>query len=657
MDYTESERRCAVLNGKIVIGYCCTTIQKEPSRTLLYEMIDLAERREDVRLLVFQCFEDLYFTQTSDSIGAVSVFETINYDMIDVLVVHQQNEKQTELFDELSRKSVSKGVPVISVDLNRAGVYNVNFGYGEAFSDIVEHLVTHHGCKDLIHMAGLRNNSFSRTRIDSFAEVLKRHGLPFSEEDLLYGDFWDLPTSKAMDEFFESGKSIPDAFVCANDAMAMTVCRKLVEKGYTVPNDVIVTGFDGIEIEKYHSPRLTTAARDDKAAAEAIFHIVDKIVKEGCSQPFDVEVYYKTRYAESCGCGERDPVASNFALSEFVRTHDGAMVFQESMHQMGTKVAMEPTLENVKKQLFDYSFWGTTVCISEEYCRLNNEEFDITDADVFDKVSDEYPDKMLLLFANVSNLPTHEGEIFPTSQILPNLYERFPDNHTIIISPLHSQQLVIGYIINTYMTMDSYFDALYSYNMMTNRCLEVLRTHDHLSFLNRKLEFMFTHDHLTKICNRYGFYKDFRKNFAELEPEKKDIFIVSIDLNDMKTINDTYGHHSGDDALCITADALVNAAKKSGVDVICSRFGGDEFVVAKLCCGNAEELALAYRKGFDEALAELNANSGHPFTVSASIGVHCSSLDNVDNINELIDLADQMMYSDKAHHKRKPRKM
>lgn len=648
-----------MLNGKIVIGFCCTTMQKEPVKPLLLELINKLEKRVDMRMLVFHCFEDLWFTAVPDTKGAVSVFETINYDIVDVIVMLQQNENQTGLFDDLCERSIAHNVPVISVDLYREKAYNIKFGYGEAFSDIVEHLITEHGCKNLIHMGGQRNNTFSRTRIDSFAEVLQRHGLPFNEEDVLYGEFWDFPTSNAMDAFFESGKPIPDAFVCANDSMAITVCRKLAEKGYHVPDDVLVTGFDGIEMEKYHNPRLTTAARDDEAVAEAVLKICEDIIYNGCKQPYDTEILYKTRFSQSCGCHRLTAAESNYVLSEYVTARDAAISYQESMNRMGTKIAMDPSLSNAKAQFEKYAFWGTTLCISEEYNRCDTEEFDPDDEDIFNKVSEGYPEKMLLLSAVLNEEHMrHEGEIFPTSQILPNLYERFPDTNTLIITALHSQEYVIGYMVNAMMNMEAYLESLYNFNMMANRCLENVRTHEHMKFLNRKLEFMFTHDHLTKIYNRYGFYKDFRKDFADLQnAEHKDVFIVSIDLNDMKSINDTYGHHSGDEALCITANALTGAAVKSGVDVICSRFGGDEFVVAKLCGGNAEEQAAAYRKGFDEALAELNAGSGRPFTVSASIGIYCSSLDKVDTIDELIDLADRMMYNDKARHKRRPKNM
>lgn len=438
----------------------------------------------------------------------------------------------------------------------------------------------------------------------------------------------------------------------------MAVCRKLAQKGYRVPEDVLVTGFDGIEMEKYHFPRLTTAARDHEAVAAAIMEICDKIVYNGEKEPYDVKIVYKTRFAASCGCGgANDGVENNQVLSQYVHERDQMLLTEESMHRMGNKIAMEPSLKNAKEQLKYFGNWGTTICVSEEYNRCNTEGFNPLDENLFEAVSDTYPERMLLLFADTDEKAPFEGEIFSTEQILPNLYDRFPDNNTLIINPLHSQHLVIGYMLSIYMPLEAYLDSLYSYNMMANRSLEVVRTHEHMAFLNRKLEFMFTHDHLTKIYNRYGFYKDFREDFDAFNKVPKEVFIVSIDLNDMKTINDTYGHHYGDYALCVTANALTGAAKKSGLGVICSRFGGDEFVVAKLCSGDAQQQADAYREAFDAVLAELNESSGYPFKVSASIGIYCSSLENIDTIDELIDLADRLMYNDKARHKRRPKNM
>ena len=646
-----------MINDCHLIGFCCTTMQKEPIRPILYSLTKQMEARDNYRMLVFHCFEDLYFPDTPDSIGAASVYETINYDMLDAMIMIQSNENQKELFDSIYLRCLKHNVPVISIDQYRERAFNINFGYGEAFSDIVEHLIVEHGCKKLRHVAGIRGNSFSCTRIQSFAEVLSHHNIPFSESEVIYGEFWEAPTLAAMDHFFENGEELPDAFVCANDAMAIAVCQKLTEHGYRVPENVIVTGFDGIEIEKYHSPRLTTAIRDNDELSRAIIQVCDDIIEKTRKTPYNTELSYTPVFSESCGCKKRDSGRSNRMLTEYVKNYSYVRGYEETMNKMGNIIASNPSLGNARVTLGNYAFGGTTLCVSEEFSKFSAQNFNVNEFDEFDNAEKQqgYPQKMMVLRECLNTDSLHENEIFPTSLILPNLYERFPDNHTLVVCPLHSQEYVIGYYVTYFVPLDICVDQLYTYNMMANRCLEVVRTHEHMRYLNRKLEFLFTHDHLTGIYNRYGFYRNFREDFAELAAENKDVFIVSIDLNDMKYINDNFGHHAGDEALKITASSLTGAAEERDRDIICSRFGGDEFVVAKICCGDAKEQAERYHQRFDEVLAKLNAESGNPFTVAASVGIHCSSLEHVETVDELIELADKMMYNDKARHKRRPK--
>ena len=54
-------------------------------------------------------------------------------------------------------------------------------------------------------------------------------------------------------------------------------------------------------------------------------------------------------------------------------------------------------------------------------------------------------------------------------------------------------------------------------------------------------------------------------------------------------------------------------------------------------------------------LEELNSTSGKPYRVNVGLGVYSASLEGVDSIDGLIELADRLMYSDKARHKRHPR--
>jgi DNA-binding LacI/PurR family transcriptional regulator len=95
-------------------------------------------------------------------------------------------------------------------------------------------------------MGGFRDNVFSEERKQIFRKVIEEYGIAFDEEKMCsYGDFWAMPARKATEEIIASG-DIPDAIICANDYMAINVCDVMKNHGYSVPEDVIITGLTGM---------------------------------------------------------------------------------------------------------------------------------------------------------------------------------------------------------------------------------------------------------------------------------------------------------------------------------------------------------------------------------------------------------------------------
>jgi len=84
--------------------------------------------------------------------------------------------------------------------------------------------------------------------------------IPFTENDIFYGDFW-------KEKPYELGRKIaigeiekPDAIVCASDIMALSLIEGLTQNGIKVPDDVKVTGYDGITEAFLNEPPLTTVS-------------------------------------------------------------------------------------------------------------------------------------------------------------------------------------------------------------------------------------------------------------------------------------------------------------------------------------------------------------------------------------------------------------
>ncbi|MGN1339147.1 MAG: diguanylate cyclase domain-containing protein [Oscillospiraceae bacterium] len=638
-----------MLNSSGLIGFCCSLINKEPVKPVIDNLAQLLKESGKYKMLVFQCFEDIC-VDDQNARGGASIFRLINYYMLDAMIIMPETIKDSSVIAEIAGNCRRNNVPLISVDGKVKGAFNISFGYGEAFGRIVEHLLSVHGCRRIKLVAGYKGNEFSQTRIDCCRQMMTRHGLTLTDSDIMYGDFWEAPTYEAMDRFFETGEQLPDAFVCCNDSMAMAVCLKLNERGYHVPEDVIVTGFDGIETEKFHQPRLTNAVRNNRTLAKSVMDILEEITSGRVVEPYNVRLEYDTVFSESCGCNEPVPGNMNSRLAEFVQTYTSALNYEEYANNIENQIAADPTPDNVRKVLEEYCFGNSMICFTDEFWKNFSGESAGDRPPEFSGFGDMH------VFASTfldGRKPV--GTVFPASRIMPQLDSAFGDYMTMYVIPLHFQDYVQGYYITHYAPPAHHNERLYTLCNSLNRCLENMRTHEQLRTLNRRLEFMFTHDQLTQIYNRYGFYKGFRESFATIGVENRDVFIVSIDLNDMKYINDNYGHSAGDDALCLIARALTDAGEFCSGGVICSRFGGDEFVAAKICQGNAKEQAELYRSGFDSKLTELNQMSGKPYFVNVGIGIFCASLSGVDSIDGLIELADRLMYSDKAKHKRHPR--
>lgn len=160
-------------------------------------------------------------------------------------------------------------------------------------------------------------------------------------------------------------------------------------------------------------------------------------------------------------------------------------------------------------------------------------------------------------------------------------------------------------------------------------------------------------DPLTGLLNRRSFRRTVRAMVAARRPQDSYLAVVVVDLDDFKSVNDTYGHDTGDQVLVNVARA-VRAATRGGAAI--ARTGGEEFIVADTVAG-ADATALAQR--ICEVIAAL------PDPVTASVGAATAPLGGVDDgligarVKDLIDAADAAMYHAKRSgrnqvHQQKP---
>lgn len=161
------------------------------------------------------------------------------------------------------------------------------------------------------------------------------------------------------------------------------------------------------------------------------------------------------------------------------------------------------------------------------------------------------------------------------------------------------------------------------------------------------MEFLFSHDPLTGLFNRRGFFREIHNKIEESVGKNFILSIYSFDMDNLKQINDNHGHSEGDFSIMAISSSLVKAAE--GEDYIIARFGGDEFIAARISEVEADD---NYVERFCGCLEQLHRESGKPYRIVASCGSGRASITPDIKIDEVISTADMMMYSEKAIHKR-----
>ena len=156
------------------------------------------------------------------------------------------------------------------------------------------------------------------------------------------------------------------------------------------------------------------------------------------------------------------------------------------------------------------------------------------------------------------------------------------------------------------------------------------------------LDEMISVDPLTRLNNR----KQLKYYFEHSVPnpvEGVQQYLMLIDANKFKKINDTYGHIEGDKAIMRIADALRAGCRKHRYRANIARYGGDEFVI--LANADGEEMLEALKSGINEELTKLNGEAAAPYDLTISIGL--AKVEQGMSLDALIAEADKEMYREK----------
>lgn len=182
-------------------------------------------------------------------------------------------------------------------------------------AEITSHLISVHGCRRLICLTGPTSQQVSHERLAGFLDAMASARLPVGDEAIIFGDFWVYTARELAQEIASGIRPKPDAVVCTNDTMALSLCDALAELNCPVPDEILVTGYDGTIETELHVPTVTTYRTSWRQLGRNAFCILYNQMT-GSSVTARLHERGLLLCRESCGCQSVVSFEKNRALYE-----------------------------------------------------------------------------------------------------------------------------------------------------------------------------------------------------------------------------------------------------------------------------------------------------------------------------------------------------
>ncbi len=196
--------------------------------------------------------------------------------------------------------------------------------------------------------------------------------------------------------------------------------------------------------------------------------------------------------------------------------------------------------------------------------------------------------------------------------------------------------------VNKFLEIKAYPQTNESHEI--TRLVHLIRDISTRKRIEERLHSLSITDELTGLFNRRGFSTLAERHVKVARRQNKGMLLICVDLDDLKGINDTLGHNTGDMALVETAGILKKTFRES--DII-SRIGGDEFTVFQIEDEATTPEVLISR--LQQNLASRNEKGDQRYHLSFSVGFAYCTPESFISINELLIQADKSMYDQKRY--------
>lgn len=535
------------------------------------------------------------------------------------------------------------GVPMLSLEVDVPGMSCIKSENYQGVRELALHMIEHHNAKKFIYVNGIEGNVENNIRRQALLDVLNEHDIKLVDE--FHCDFGFFTAYMEMKNYIAAGNELPDVVVCANDNMALGINSALTEMDKSVPDDVIVTGFDMINNGQFTFPILATVSRGwDKFGKLAYDKLMRQI--ENPDERFTEEYHSHFVPSESCGCEASEEAIKNRFTA--IRNSYFESLKQSMMDIYFYGLQIPLSLANRKEDFMEVGMKDVPDLpqLGNDYCICVEPEF-------FELDDDEYPDRIrgygsdMDVLYELKNGERRSYSHFDSKELYPGHVHEEGGSDLFLFAPLNYLNYIVGYLAIKNSPELLYNLTLSRFIKNMDAQLFSMRRHIFSERTNNELKKIYMTDALTGLYNRTGCQKVLYDYISSRKREGLKSILVFADIDRMKTINDVYGHLNGDLAIKATAEVF---KKNSPQEWLFGRYGGDEFIAVGPYPedGSIEDLIRKISEAMSGEIKAMNL----AFILHASIGFAVVEPGDDLTIDAYIDTADKYMYAEKEkYHK------
>lgn len=621
--------------GKVVnIAVFVAGLDEEYQNNIIIGINEFS-RRNNINVSYFAAFGGMIDSKLYD-IGEYSIYDLANLEKFDGAILMTNTINDDDAKNRIISRIKDSGIPAVVFDCDDfKEFYNISINNTIAMQEIVRHVIQEHDAKVINYISGPMSNPEAVERLQAFRKVMAENNLRVDESRIYYGEFRSFDGRDAIEEYMKSGLSLPDAFICANDAMALTAISTLEKYGFCIPLDVIVTGFDYTYSARNFCPSLTTVKRPLKQMGSYACNVILDLI-DG-KKPVLNKLEASCVFTESCGCEMQTP--DNYSeyrkvtYNKIEKTNSTIQKLNILDARLAETETAEEHFEVIKNFVSELDCEKFTLCLTSNW--QDNYNSSANDYNVFDSMTAP------LIW---SKEKIESVEFFRGNDMQPVAAEKGGNINYYL--PLHFRNKVLGYYIITNSDFPIASLLCHTFSMNVSHSIENIRKLSHINKAMEELNRIYVIDPLCDIYNRNGFIKFTDEIFRDCVKNNKKIMITFIDMDGLKFINDNYGHDEGDFAIQRLAGVIKDCCRHGE---ICARFGGDEFVLFDSCASDSSAESLERR--FNAKLENINHIINKPYRISASLGSYIAEIDEQDTLYRIIKQADELMYEVKKKKK------